>query len=60
MAPFRRSKDQISVGTNGAVDGVCHVSGLHSDNRYRLVVQAGADAVYLSAVSKAMVARPTG
>lgn len=57
---FCRSKDQISVGKNGAVDGVCHVSGLHSDNRYRLVVQGGADAVYLSAVSRAMVARPTG
>ena len=57
---FCRSKDQISVGTNGAIDGVCHVSGLHSDNRYRLVVQGGADAVYLSAVSSAMVARPTG
>jgi hypothetical protein len=57
---FCRSNDQISVGTNGAIDGVCHVSGLHSDNRYRLVVQGGADAVYLSAVSGAMVARPTG
>ena len=57
---FCRSNDQISVGTNGRIDGVCHVSGLHSDNRYRLVVQGGAEAVYLSAVSRGMVARPTG
>jgi Bacterial Ig domain/Bacterial Ig-like domain len=57
---FCRSKDQISVGRNGIIDGVCHVSGLHADNRYRLVVQGGADASYLPAVTKAMVARPTG
>jgi len=57
---FCRSNDQISVGTNGAIDGVCHVGGLHADNRYRLVVQGGADAVYLPAVSRGMVARPTG
>ena len=57
---FCRSNDQISVGTNGTIDGICHVSGLHADNRYRLVVQGGADAVYLSAVNRGMVARPTG
>ena len=58
VLPQQRS----DLGRDGtaAIDGVCHVSGLHSDNRYRLVVQGGADAVYLSAVSRGMVARPTG
>jgi Bacterial Ig domain len=56
---FCRSNDQISVGRNGAIDGVCHVRGLHADNRYRLVLQGGADASYLPAVTKALVARPT-
>ncbi len=57
---FCRSKDQISVGPSGAINGICHVRGLHSDNRYRLVLEGGADGVYLSAATKAMVARPTG
>jgi hypothetical protein len=56
---FCRSKDQISVGRNGVINGICHVHGLHANNRYRLVLQGGADASYLPAVTKAMVARPT-
>jgi Bacterial Ig domain len=56
---FCRTSDQISVGRNGAIDGVCHVRGLHADNRYRLVLQGGSDASYLPAVTKPLVARAT-
>jgi hypothetical protein len=56
---FCRSSDQIAVSRTGAIDGTCHVRGLHADNRYRLVVLGGPDANYLSATSVALVARPT-
>jgi hypothetical protein len=56
---FCRTADQLAVGRNGRIDGTCHVSGLHPDNRYRLVVLGDAGASYLPATTKAMVARPT-
>jgi hypothetical protein len=56
---FCRSSDQIAVGRNGAIDGTCHVRGLHADNRYRLVVLGGPDGNYLGATSAALVAQPT-
>jgi hypothetical protein len=56
---FCRTADQLAVGRNGLIDGICHVRGLHPGNRYRLVVLGDAGASYLPARTKAMVARPT-
>jgi hypothetical protein len=56
---FCRTADQLAVGRNGVIDGICHVRGLNPGNRYRLVVLGDAGASYLPAQTKAMVARPT-